>query len=203
MSVVNVVAIESFPSEGLLKEIIKYDVIDIITPFYSAWSLKKLEGAAKTKIRLITRLPSQYRCAPVFLDNDPKPLEQAMTYFGSSLLVYAMPEVHAKIYITSENSWLGSANFTRNGFSGKGELLLKVSPTNSEIRKIFSSFLDNSKNVSIRDMRFLMQCVSDGLTEINKINERQVLAEEPIAGSVDYADFQTTRYAGKRILHYR
>jgi hypothetical protein len=49
-----------------------------------------------------------------------KPLKHAMDQLGSALMVFALPTVHAKLYLAQEQAWLGSANFTRNGFSKKG-----------------------------------------------------------------------------------
>src|ERR1700730_3917540 len=169
MSLLNVRNVIGFPSEPCIDEILDTDTVDIISPFYSGWALRKLQVRSWSRIRLITRLPTQYHSAPPFLDNDPKPLKRAMDRLGSALFVFAFPTVHAKLYITPDQAWLGSANFTRNGFSGKGELLLRIAPSETNLSQTFQTFLRASKKVSRADIIFLDDCVSLGLTTVNPL----------------------------------
>src|SRR5438477_614861 len=101
MSILPVQGIIDFPPGSTLTRIMNSDRLDIISPFYSGWALRKLENRNHSHVRLITRLPDQYHSAPPFLDNDPKPLKQTMDRLGSTFSVFAMPTVHAKLYVCS------------------------------------------------------------------------------------------------------
>lgn len=193
MSVLSVEDVIEFPSKSIFDEITDGDTLDIISPFYSAWSIGRLPARPTTRIRLITRLPEQYHSAPFVLENDPRPLKKAMDKLGSRLTIFALPSVHAKLYICPQTAWLGSANFTRNGFSGKGELLLRISPVQDNIRATFHRFIGQSVRVQATDVSFLINCLRDGITK---------LALQPSAGgalgdnletiaSVSYEEFAT------------
>ena len=164
----------SFPSSTVFNEIIDCDSIDIISPFYSGWSIGQLINRSPSRIRFITRLPIQYHTAPIMLDNDPVPLKNAVKKLGDKIIIRALPDVHAKLFLRSDHAWFGSSNFTRNGFSGKGEVILKCAPPLNEFRKIFKSFLSLSKPVSQDNIDFLIDCKKAGLTKLahhGKIDE--------------------------------
>lgn len=191
MSILNIKDVISFPPESLLDDMLRgADRIDIISPFYSGWSLGKLKKNNLSKIRIITRLPNQYHTAPAYLDNDPKSLKRAMDQLGSALAVFALPTVHAKLYLTDHQAWLGSANFTRNGFSEKGELLMRVSPSGELLPEIFRTFLKASKKVSQPNVEFLISCVEAGLTKIAPTqNFNFGSGDISVSETVSYEDF--------------
>jgi len=70
--------------------------LDIVSPFFSGWTLSRLDNPKFSKVRLITRLPSAYYAPPAFVDNDPTPLRKLMGQLGNRLEVYGDPEIHAK-----------------------------------------------------------------------------------------------------------
>jgi hypothetical protein len=190
MSILNVQEVIIFPSGSSLDAILHTDHVDIISPFYSEWALRKLEKKNLSRVRMITRLPTQYHSAPSYLDNDPRPLRRAMHQLGSALAVFALPNVHAKLYLTDSQAWLGSANFTRNGFSNKGELLIRVSPAGDVLPRIFHKFLGVSTKVSKSNVDFLTDCFESGLSKIDPIQNVELESRDiPIAESVSYEDF--------------
>ena len=190
MSVLSVQSVIEFPHKSVFNEILSSDQLDIISPFYSGWALRKLENSSLSRIRLITRLPDQYHSAPPFLDNDPKPLKHAMDRLGTNLSVFALPTVHAKLYVSSDDAWLGSANFTRNGFSGKGELLIQVSPAQENIKQTFCHFLQFATNVRLQDISFLLNCVERGITRVNPLQDVDGGSGDiPALVAVSYEDF--------------
>lgn len=190
MSILAVQSLVDFPTEAVLDQILDVDSLDIVSPFYSGWALQKLNTRRYSRIRFITRLPDQFHAAPPVLDNDPKPLKQAMERLGTTLSVFALPTVHAKLYISPREAWLGSANFSRNGFSGKGELMLHISPKANNLDQTFRRFLQVSKRVSSRDISFLADCVTAGTTKINTIrNSEDNSPDNSAVLALSYDDF--------------
>ena len=157
----------SFPTTSELNRILGEGPIDLISPFYSGWSLQKLMPDRHSRVRFITRLPSSFLSPPPFLENDPKPLQAAMSRLGNALTVYALPHVHAKLYLTPATGWVGSSNFTRNGFSGIGELLLRFSPPSRALRRTFDIFRVRAKPVTEENIQFLVDNVRLGLTRLS------------------------------------
>lgn len=114
-----------------------------------------------------------------------------MGQLGPRLEVYGDPEIHAKLYVCEAATWLGSANFTRNGFSGKGELLLKFNTT-SATRKIFSQFLWGRARVMLADMEKLEEFIKLGLTSARKPIDPgpRNSGDVTVAASVTLEDFK-------------
>ena len=179
------------PKEQHLNEIIRPGGrLDIVSPFFSGWTLSRLNDPRFIKIRLITRLPKSYYAPPAFVDNDPAPLRELMTQLGSRLEVYGDPEIHAKLYVGEGDTWLGSANFTRNGFSGKGELLIRFG-TSQDTRKIFSQFLKGRTRIKLSDVSRLEDFIKLGLTSKRKPIEPGPgnSADLTVAATVTLEDF--------------
>lgn len=156
--------IEAYPGKGVLKEILTSDNVDIVSPFVSGWSLSKIKPDSHLAVRLITRLPDMFHAPVAYLDNDPKPIKLAMERMGGKLSVYALPTVHAKLYVNDTSAWTGSANFTRNGFSEKQELLLKIEEI-EPWRKIFRKYKSDSSRVRLADIEKLVRWCDLGLTK--------------------------------------
>ena len=180
----------TFPTVSELNDILNGSRIDIVSPFYSGWALDKLTPARHSSVRLITRLPTTFLSPPTFLDNDPQPLKDAMSRLGDALSVYALPSVHAKLYVNDTAGWFGSANFTRNGFSGIGELVLRCSPPLDDLEGAFEEFMDESSPITHDNVQFLVQSVRSGLTRLRpKPAGGESSADIPTSDAVSYEDF--------------
>jgi hypothetical protein len=183
------------PIEADLKAILTTARLDVVSPFYSGWSLARLDKPTKTKVRLVTRLPNQFYAPPAFVDNDPKPLRKLMQVMGGRLEIYADPNVHAKLYVGTDATWVGSANLSKNGFSGKGELLLKFS-TDAQLRAIFGDFKNLARRVTVADMLKLEGFISAGLTakvprpETTGGSTTDGSADVTLGASVTFEDFE-------------
>ena len=182
----------TFPTVSELNKILNGNEIDIVSPFYSGWALKKLTPARHSSVRLITRLPTTFLSPPTFLDNDPRPLKDAMSRLGGALSVYALPTVHAKLYLNDTAGWFGSANFTRNGFSGIGELVLRCTPPLDDLEGAFDEFMDESSPITHDNFQFLVQNVRSGLTRLRPKPDRgESSGDIPTSDAVSYGDFGT------------
>jgi hypothetical protein len=181
----------AFPTIRELNRIISQDRIDIISPFYSRWALAKLAPTRHSKIRFITRLPTTYSSPPPFLDNDPRPLKESMSRLGSALSVYALPHVHAKLYLNPLHAWLGSANFTRTGFSGIGELLMCFNPPLEELRSTFDHFKTTATRVTEENLQYLVENVRSGLTRLSPhLDTVKDSGDASIETTASYEDFK-------------
>ena len=191
-----VAEIISFPTEEHLKKLLRQPQIDIVSPFHSGGTLKKLRKDRHKKIRLITRLPTVYHSPPASLDNDPRPLRDAMERLGNRLEVFALPEVHAKLYLGAKHSWLGSSNFTINGFSSKEEILLRFDGLPADLSSVFTSYKGKSEKIALAQMEKLVRWVKLGLTRtrptiIKKTAPGQdVAADDPVTSAASYDDFK-------------
>ena len=182
----------AFPTFAELNRILGEDRIDIVSPFYSRWALQRLMANRHSEVRFITRLPTSFASPPPFLDNDPRPLSEAMSRLGRALVVYALPNVHAKLYFTTNSGWLGSANFSRNGFSGVGELLLRFTPPSEDLRRAFNLFRSKAVIVSQTNVEKLAKNVRAGLTRVRRdLDVGQIPADVPVEAAASYADFET------------
>lgn len=179
----------AFPTVATLNRILANEAVDIISPFYSGWSLGRLNPERHSRIRFITRLPTTFASPPPFLDNDPRPLQRALDRMGGALSVYAMPRVHAKLYLSARSAWLGSANFTRTGFSGIGEVLLRFTPPLPELVRTFSTFERRSTRVTEANIDFLVDSVRSGLTTLTPRFAATDSGDTPIDDAVSYVDF--------------
>lgn len=163
-SPMEIVKIEAYPGESVLKAILKSDNIDIVSPFVSGWSLSKITPSRHRAVSLITRLPDLFHAPVAYLDNDPKPIRSAMERMGNGLIVYALPTVHAKLYLNDGAAWTGSANFTRNGFSGKQELLLKTEDA-TPLRNVLKAYKADAYRVRLADIDKLVRWCELGLSK--------------------------------------
>jgi hypothetical protein len=99
--------------------------------------------------------------------------------------------VHAKLYLTAATGWVGSANFTKTGFSGIGELLLRFNPPSDELRKTFDAFRVKAKPVTKENIQFLVENVRLGLTKLSPdLDAGKDSADAPIDALSSYEDFE-------------
>jgi len=181
----------AFPTISEFNRILNEDEIDIVSPFYSGWALEKLKAKRHSKVRFVTRLPVTFFSPPLFLDNDPRPLRDTMLRLGSAFTVFALPNVHAKLYLTATSGWLGSANFTRTGFSGIGELLLRFTPPLEELRRTFNLFKSKATPVTADNVQFLVENVRSGLTRLSPdLDVGKRSGDASISDAVSYRDFE-------------
>lgn len=198
----NSLRVLTFPKDDELERILDHGSIDIISPYYSGWALDKISPRDNSKVRLITRLPTDCYSPPPFLDNDPKPLLSTMERLGAAFSVYGLPTVHAKLYINATSAWAGSANLTKTGFSGVGELLLRFTPATGELKNAFDEIKAKSKQVSTENVRKLVTSLDLGLTHIRPtVDIPQGAAVAPVTSAGSYQDFELwlkTRVKGEQ-----
>ena len=188
-----------FPKISELNRILSESRVDIVSPFYSAWALQKLTPKRHSSVRFITRLPTSFSSPPPFLDNNPRPLAEAMSRLGDSLIVYGLPNVHAKLYLTATSGWLGSANFTRTGFSGIAELLLRFTPPSEDLRDAFNMFRNEAVRVTDKNVEFLVANVQSGLTRLRPdLEVGKTSRDAPIEDAISYDDFEKWLVRNKR-----
>lgn len=156
--------LHTYPNFDVLHKIISGKRLNAVSPFYSAASLDKIDPNKIKNMTFITRLPIQYQMPPVYIDNDPQPLMDLMEKMGKQLKVFALPSLHAKLYINENTTWIGSANFTINGFSGKPELLLEFDSAKNAWLKVFRDYRDDSVRVTPDDLKKLLRWTTLGLT---------------------------------------
>ena len=156
--------VHSYPKIGVLKKIISGKQLKAVSPFYSAASLDKINPNKIKNMTFITRLPIQYQMPPAYIDNDPQPLMDLMEKMGRQLKVFALPSLHAKIYINENTTWIGSPNFTINGFSGKQELLLEFDSAKNYWLDVFREYRGDSVRVTPDELKKLLRWTTLGLT---------------------------------------
>lgn len=181
--------IEPYPNETTLKAILKSGNIDIVSPFVSGWSLSKIKPSRHQAVRLITRLPDKFHAPVAYLDNDPKPIRDAMQRMGVKLSIYALPTVHAKLYVNDKSAWTGSANFTQNGFSEKQELLLQCDDT-GPWGPIFTRYKRDSQKVSLSDINKLVRWCELGLSKTrHKAPDGGTSPDQAVQAGASFEDF--------------
>lgn len=158
----------SQPNRKVLDEILLGKTLNIASPFYSATSVGLLDFQKSDKVALITRLPDQYNMPTAFIENDPVPLKNLLHRHGNKVSLYGLPTLHAKLFVNEDAVWMGSANFTLNGFSGKQEIVAKFSGNNGPWQQIFDSYVKQSARVTHADLEKLVRWIDCGLTRVNR-----------------------------------
>ncbi len=144
--------IVTYPNQDEMKEILSAKKLRIMSPYYSSRSLKEINPTKTESVSFITRLPDQYIMPPSFIDNDPSPLVKLQEKMGRGLSIYALPELHAKLYHNEYATWVGSSNFTYYGFSGKQELLIRFDKNAEKLQGVFDRYLKDAVRVSEDDL---------------------------------------------------
>jgi hypothetical protein len=173
-----------------LEAILDSSSVAVASPFLSPWTLERINPNRHNSFRLITRLPTSFNAPEAFIENDPRPIKNAMELLGRKLAVFALPTLHAKMFFNEHSSWVGSANFTNNGFSGKQELLLRFDGQHPELHSIYKQYIAESKSVSILDINKLIRWMEMGLTEIdNRKSKLGSSPDESELSNASYSDF--------------
>ena len=176
-------AIYSYPDRGVLKEIISGNQINVASPFYSSASLNLIAKHGIKRMVFITRLPTQYIMPSAFIENDPTPLAELFGEMNNQLKLYALPSLHAKLYMKDNVAWVGSANLTMNGFSGKPEIVIRFKDNEDYWSQVFSDYRSLATPVSKADLAKLQKWIDLGLT---KVRSQDNTAERP-SGETAYA----------------
>lgn len=158
----------SKPGRKVLAEILLGRSLSIASPFYSSSSVRLLDMQKSEKVSLITRLPDQYSMPVAYIENDPTPLKGMLHRHGNQFSLYALPTLHAKLFISEDAVWMGSANFTLNGFSGKQEIIAKFTGSRETWSKIYDSYLAQATRVTHEDLEKLVRWVDSGLTRVHR-----------------------------------
>jgi hypothetical protein len=179
----------SHAQPGDLDTILDSDKVHVVSPFLSAKTVSRISSNRHKTFNLITRLPRLYNFPSAFIENDPKPLLDAMQRMGSKFRIYALPPVHAKIYINETSSWMGSANFTANGFSGKPEILIDFEQVHPELSRTFRTYLQQSTLITKQNLKALVGWIDEGLTEISRHGASKASQDEPESAGASYESF--------------
>lgn len=169
-------AIYSCPDLNVLNEIVSGPQIEVASPFYSAASLKLVAKGGVKRMALITRLPTQYIMPSAFIENDPRPLSELFSTMNDQLKLYALPSLHAKLYLRDKFAWVGSANMTLNGFSGKPEIVIRFKDREKYWAGVFSDYRNLANPVKKADLEKLQRWIDLGLT---KVRSQENTAERP------------------------
>ncbi len=180
----------SYPDPDVLNEIVSGAQINVASPFYSSASLGLIAQSDIEKMALITRLPTQYIMPSAFIENDPAPLARLFREMSDRLTVYALPSLHAKLYLNDEVAWVGSANLTLNGFSGKPEIVIRFRDTERFWSDIFFNYSRNAKPVSCDDLAKLLKWIDIGLTKVrSQHNTAEKTSGETAYAPLTFEDF--------------
>lgn len=175
--------IYSYPDREILKEIISGSNIKVASPFFSSASLNLISARHTKKMVFITRLPTQYIMPSAFIENDPAPLAELFSQLSNRLNVYALPSLHAKLFLKDKTAWVGSANLTLNGFSGKPEIVIRFKDSENYWSGVFSDYRSIASPVRRPDLAKLLKWIDLGLT---KVRGQDNTAERP-SGEAAYA----------------
>lgn len=175
--------IYTYPDRHLLEEIVSSGQLQVASPFYSSASLALIAKGSLEKIALITRLPTQYIMPSAFIENDPTPLVQLFDDMDKRLTVYALPSLHAKLFVKENTAWTGSSNLTLNAFSGKQEIVIRLKDPDGFWSEVFSDYCKSAVHVNKDDLDKLLKWIDLGLT---KVRSQYNTAEKP-SGETDYA----------------
>lgn len=185
----DIAKIESYPDKSALNSILASAHIDIVSPFVSGWTLAKIKPNRHDAVSLITRLPDQYHAPVAYLDNDPRPIKAALERMGNQLKVYALPTVHAKLFLNEESAWVGSANFTRNGFSKKQEILLRCDET-AAWNAVFKKYRSDAKRVTTAEIDKLVRWHDLGLSKTRqKAPDDGSSPDQAVQAAASFEDF--------------
>ena len=160
--------LHTYPDRALLEEIISGRTLLIASPFYSSASITLLADSEVQSLSIITRLPTQYSMPTAFVENDPSPLIDLVEGRGRKVTLYALPALHAKLYVNEHSTWVGSSNFTHNGFSGKQEILIQFDDEHAFWSRVFNSYRNDATPVAPQHLRTLSSWVSSGLTSVRR-----------------------------------
>lgn len=158
--------LHAYPDAHLLRKIVASKELRIVSPFYSSASLNKIDHQKIRRLYFITRMPNQYLMPTAFIENDPVPLQNLLNRLGQRLKIFALPDLHAKLYIGDDRVWAGSSNFTINGFSGKPEIVLQFDAVNEAWSDLFETYRREAFPIGLTELKKLSDWVSLGLTNV-------------------------------------
>jgi len=155
----------SHPDESLLENIVGDHSLYIASPYYSDWASEKIDGNIVSDLVFLTRLPCEYNRPPAYIENHPSAIISLYQRIDN-ITVHTLSTLHAKIYMNSKSAWIGSSNFSRNGFSGYEEVLAETLQPANEIVDAFDSYLAASTVVGLSELQKLASWIDAGLTTV-------------------------------------
>lgn len=158
--------LHTYPNIHLLNEIVTSRNLRAASPFYSSASLQLIDVSRVKSLSFITRLPSQYIMPTAFIENDPSPLLDLVGKLGRRVKLFALPDLHAKLYVSDDCAWVGSSNFTINGFSGKQEIMIQFDGQHKAWSDAYESYRIDAVAVGLTELKKLSEWVSLGLTNV-------------------------------------
>ena len=158
--------LHTYPNLQLLNEIVASPNLRAASPFYSSASLQLIDPSRVRRLSFITRLPSQYIMPTAFIENDPSVLLELLRRLGRRMKLFALPELHAKLYVSDSYVWVGSSNLTLNGFSGKQEIMIQFDGQHKAWSDVYESYRLDAVAIGLCELKKLCEWVSLGLTNV-------------------------------------
>lgn len=165
-----ILKLHTYPNIQLLNEIVDSPNLRAASPFYSSASLQLINPSRVRNFTFITRLPSQYIMPTAFIENDPLSLLDLLTRLRHKMKLFALPELHAKLYVSDDYVWVGSSNLTINGFSGKQEIMIQFDGQHKTWSDVYESYRLDAVAIGLSELKKLSEWVSLGLTNVRSPN---------------------------------
>lgn len=165
--------LHTYPNIQLLNDIVSSPNLRVASPFYSSASLRLIDPSCVKSLTFITRLPSQYIMPTAFIENDPSFLLALLSRLGCRMKLFALPDLHAKLYVSDEYVWVGSSNLTLNGFSGKQEIMIQFEGQSKVWSDVYESYRLDAVAIGKNELKKLSDWVSLGLTNVRSPNRSE------------------------------
>jgi len=179
------------PTDRTLRDVLNGRRIDMIAPFARRGPLQQIVPAKHDRVRIITRLPLPGQPLPTRLDNDPRDFLDLVSRLRRTE-IYAMPDVHTKLYLNGTKAFFGSANFTSCGFGGRPEALVHTSDaaTYRRLAGLFEDYRTAAVRVPLPFLRRIASRFAAGDFSLTASPEQpQTLIRNPLGD--DEGDFRT------------
>jgi hypothetical protein len=179
------------PNSRTLRDVLNGRRLDMIAPFARSGPLGKILSANHDRVRIVTRLPIPGQPLPKRLDNDPRDFLDLVTRVPRTE-IYAMPDVHTKLYLNGARAYFGSANFTSFGFGGRPEALVWTSDavTYQRLADMFEDYRVAATRVGLPSLRRLARQFEAGAFSLTATPENpDTLFPNPLGD--DQGDFRT------------
>ncbi|WOI52588.1 hypothetical protein [Parvularcula sp. LCG005] len=177
------------PDADLLKTIVDSPNLRVASPYYSEVALRVIDENTVRDMVFITRLPYEFNRPPAFIENDPAPIISLYKRIQRFTL-YALPTLHAKIYINYRCAWIGSSNFSTNGFSSQEEIIAEIPQPANEIVNAFDSYIGVSRPIKLTEVQQLAHWIDAGLTKVLNAQTSQISERGSVHPPYSIEDFE-------------